>query len=86
MDKATKDEGPEPPPPAEQFLAQPNQPADELDGDSPAEVRVTFVVLMLVAALLCAIPRQWVSAGILLGLALVGGSFHMLKRRRPPPP
>lgn len=48
------------------------QPAQPLDADSPAEVRVTFVVLMLVAAGLCALPRQWASSAILLGLALVG--------------
>jgi len=48
-----------------------------LDADSPAEVRVTFIVLMLAAAALCAVPRQWASAGILVGLALVVAVFHL---------
>ena len=50
-----------------------------LDADSPSEVRVTFIVLMLAAAALCAVPRQWASAGILLGLALIGLAAHVLK-------
>jgi len=65
---------------------------DELDADSPADVRITFSVLMGVAALLCAIPRQWASAAILLGLAVSVGALHYVAQRRqvsglrPPPP
>lgn len=63
-----------------------DEPADlrsdevALDSDSPAEVRVTFILLMLAAAALCALPRQWGSAGILLGLALVGLVVHLRAR------
>lgn len=57
-------------------------PGEALDADSPAEVRVTFIVLMLVAAALCALPRQWASAGILVGLALVITGFHAWAGKR----
>lgn len=60
-------------------LRAPDQP---VDADSAAEVRVTFIVLMLVAAALCALPRQWASAGILLGLAVVGLVVHILRGRK----
>jgi hypothetical protein len=62
--------------------AAPTSAAREVDADSPAEVRVTFIVLMLAAAGLCALPRQWVSAGILLGLALVGLALHLRAKRQ----
>lgn len=60
----------------------PQVSADSVDGDSPAEVRVTFIVLMLAAAGLCALPRQWVSAGILLGVALVAAVVHFSRGSR----
>jgi hypothetical protein len=56
--------------------------APEVDADSPAEVRVTFIALMLAAAVLCALPRQWGSAGILLGLALAGLVVHLRAGRQ----
>jgi hypothetical protein len=57
-------------------------PPPVLDDDSPGEVRVTFIVLMLAAAALCAVPRQWASVGILLGLALVGVVLHLRAKAR----
>jgi hypothetical protein len=78
MDDGKKAENSEPPAPAPDG----DQAGDLDSAESPADVRVTFIVLMLAAATLCAIPQQWVSAGILLVMAILGGLFHFAKRRR----
>ncbi len=53
-----------------------------LDEDSPGEVRRTFVVLMVVGAIVCTIPRQYGSALVMVGAALIILITHLVLRRR----
>lgn len=53
-----------------------------LDDDSPGEVRRTFVVLMVVGAIICTIPRQYGSALVMLGAAVIITVTHLVLRRR----
>ncbi len=62
--------------------AAPTSAPTTVDADSPREVRVTFIVLMLAAAALCAVPRQWGSAIILLGMAVLAAVFHFVRGKR----
>lgn len=52
-----------------------------LDEDRPGEIEKTFAVLMTLAGVLCLIPRQWVSAGILFSCAVVVTSIVVWRRR-----
>jgi hypothetical protein len=52
---------------------------EALDQDSPEEVLKTFAVMSIVAAVVCLIPRLFVSAGLLLGLAVM---LLLIRRRR----
>ncbi len=54
----------------------------ERDDDSPESVRLTFVLLTALAACICVLPRQWVSAAI-LGVASVAlFVWHVVDKRR----
>jgi hypothetical protein len=57
-------------------------PLEAIDDDSPAQVRKTFVVLLLAGGVLLLLPRQYWSAAILFGLALAIGVWHWLRLRR----
>lgn len=52
---------------------------EALDQDSPEEVLKTFAIMSVVAAVVCLVPRLFVSAGLLLGLAV---TLLMIRRRR----
>lgn len=53
-----------------------------LDDDSPGEVRRTFIVLMIVGAIICTIPRQYGSALVMVGAAAVITVIHLVIRKR----
>lgn len=42
-----------------------------LDEDSPAQIQRVFIILMLVGGVVCLLPRQYISAAVLFGVALL---------------
>lgn len=71
LDAGTSDEAAEP---------------DALDEDSPAQIQRVFIILMIVAGVVCLLPRQYVSAGVLFGVALLMGGIRLWSRYRRPGP
>ena len=54
----------------------------ELDDESPESIRLTFVLLSALAACICVLPRQWISAAI-LGVVSAGlFAWHLIDKRR----
>lgn len=52
---------------------------EALDQDAPEEVLKTFAIMSIVAALVCLVPRMFVSVGLLLALAV---TLLLIRRRR----
>lgn len=55
---------------------------EALDDDSSAQVQRVFIILMIVAGVVCLLPRQYVSAGMLFGVALIMAGIRLWSRYR----
>ncbi|NUP06240.1 MAG: hypothetical protein HOW73_09295 [Polyangiaceae bacterium] len=57
-------------------------PAVALDEESPSQVLKTFAALLAFAGVLCLVPRQWVSAGLLFAGAAIAVTCHLRIEKR----